>query len=205
MIILGKNPSVNKNNLVAVPNKQNQLLKIADILQFLPKFIGQWISWLALFLVLGVFLTVILRYLFHQPSIMLQEADMWLHSMVFMLGIAYTLAVDDHVRVDIFYRGASKKQQLWTDLLGSLFLLLPVAGYLWSNSWHYVMLSWKIGESSAEVGGLSHLYLLKTLLLLLPALLVLQGIAIILKTISQLLNSARSTADTTLPTSKGEM
>ncbi len=162
------------------------LHKIAHYLDILPRVIGQWVAWLCIFLVLSVFFTVIMRYVFNQPSILLQEAGIWMHSMIFMLGIAYTLADDEHVRVDIFYRSASKKQQQLTDLLGTLFLLMPVCFYLISNSWHYVMISWRIGERSSEVGGLPGLYLLKSLLLVLPILLSLQGLSIILRSICRL-------------------
>ncbi len=177
---------MNKETSSGVLAAEITLHKIAHRLEILPRFMGRWVSWLCVFLVLSVFLTVIMRYVFNQPSILLQEAGIWMHSMIFMLGIAYTLADDEHVRVDIFYRSASKKQQQLTDLLGTVFLLMPVCFYLMSNSWHYVMLSWRIGERSSEVGGLPGLYLLKTLLLLLPILLSLQGLSIILRSFCRL-------------------
>ncbi len=177
---------MNKKNSSNQSEANVVLFKIAHKLDILPRFIGRWAAWLCVFLVLSVFFTVIMRYLFNQPSILLQEAGIWMHSMIFMLGIAYTLADDEHVRVDIFYRSASKKQQQLTDLLGTTFLLLPVCFYLISNSWHYVMISWRIGERSSEVGGLPALYLLKSLLLVLPILLSLQGLSIILRSICRL-------------------
>lgn len=177
---------MNKNISTNTTESNIVLHKLAYRLEILPRFVGQWVSWLCVFLVLDVFFTVIMRYIFNQPSIMLQEAGIWMHSMIFMLGIAYTLADDEHVRVDIFYRSASQKQQQLTDLLGTTFLLMPVCFYLISNSWHYVMISWRIGERSSEVGGLPALYLLKSLLLVLPFLLILQGLSIILRSICRL-------------------
>ncbi len=161
--------------------------------QWLPEQLGKVIAILCLLLVLDIFFVVILRYLFDQPSVMLQEAGMWMHSSIFLLGAAYTLAADEHVRVDIFYRGASPVYRAWVDIVGTLLLLFPVCAYLFINSLNYVALSWKIAETSAEVGGLPALYLLKTLLLIMPLLLALQGLAIIFKNIAVLKNTSAKT------------
>jgi len=166
--------------------KQAMLLKLSIVLQWLPQKIGKVIAILCFVLVIDIFAVVILRYLFDTPSVMLQEAGMWLHSTLFMLGAAYTYSQDEHVRVDIFYRDNSPRYKAWIDILGSLILLLPLCGYLFFNSWQYVLSSWNISESSAEVGGLPALYLLKTLILALPLLLSLQALATILKNIAVL-------------------
>ena len=162
------------------------LLKFSTALQWLPQKIGKAIAILCFVLVLDIFAVVVLRYLFDTPSVMLQEAGMWLHSTLFMLGAAYTYNQDEHVRVDIFYRNNSPRYKAWVDILGSVVLLLPLCGYLFFNSWQYVVSSWSISESSAEVGGLPALYLLKTLILALPILLSLQAVATILKNIAVL-------------------
>jgi TRAP-type mannitol/chloroaromatic compound transport system permease small subunit len=160
------------------------LLKISNALQWLPKIIGKTIAIACFLLVLDIFIVVLLRYLFDTPSVMLQEAGMWMHSMIFMLGAAYTFSYDEHVRVDIFYRSNGPRYQAWVDILGSLILLLPLCGYLFVNSWQYVVSSWNISETSAEVGGLPALYILKSLLLVLPFLLSLQAVATIIKNIA---------------------
>ncbi len=160
--------------------------KLGKFFQWLPESLGKVISILSFVLVLDIFVVVVLRYLFDQPSVMLQEAGMWFHSIIFMLGAAYTFSADEHVRVDIFYRGNSQKYKAWVNIIGSLLLLLPLCVYLFINSWHYVLSSWHISEASQEVGGLPALYLLKTLILLLPVLLSLQAFATIFKNIALL-------------------
>jgi len=131
-----------------------------------------------------VFMTVVivvLRYYFGSGSIALQESITYLHGIVFMLGIAFTLQRGGHVRVDIFYRGFSPRRKALVDLLGGLVFLLPVSLLIFIFSWDYVAASWAIGETSEERSGIQGIYLLKTLLLLMPATLMLQGLAEILR------------------------
>lgn len=153
---------------------------------------GQASAWLTLLLVLVTFTVVVLRYVFQFGSIAMQESILYLHASVFMLGAAYTLRKDGHVRVDIFYRGFSAKHQALVNLLGSLFLLLPVCSFLLWASWGYVANAWSIHEGSGETGGLPYVYLLKTLIPLAAFLLILQGISQALASLGTLLTSQRN-------------
>ncbi|HIF55549.1 MAG TPA: TRAP transporter small permease subunit [Methylococcaceae bacterium] len=139
--------------------------------------VGKTISWLTLLMVLTTFLVVVLRYAFDLGWIALQESVSFMHALVFMLGAAYTLKHDKHVRVDIFYQACSVRNKAWIDCLGTLFLLMPVMGFIIFSSWEYVSDSWAIQESSRNSGGLPGVYLLKTTILLMAALLFLQSIA----------------------------
>ena len=141
---------------------------------------GRTTAWLALLLVLGMVLVVVLRYGFEIGNIALQESLTYLHGGLFMLAIAYTLAEDEHVRVDVLYQRFSPRNRAWVNLLGTLFLLLPVCAALFWLSLDYVLSSWKEQEGSAN-GGLPFVYLLKSLLLILPAMLTLQGLAELLR------------------------
>ena len=82
---------------------------------------GSVIAWLTLFMVLGTFVIVLLRYAFDLGWIWMQESITWMHATMFMLGAAYTLKRDEHVRVDIFYRQMSGRQAAWVNLLGTIF------------------------------------------------------------------------------------
>lgn len=144
---------------------------------------GRLIAWLTLFIVLVTFIVVVLRYAFDIGSIALQESISYMHAFVFMLGAAYTLKHDSHVRVDIFYRKMSVIKKAWVDLLGTLLLLFPVCLFIIYSSWDYVFTSWSQLEESGEAGGLAYVYILKTTLLLMPLLLMLQGAALALKSI----------------------
>jgi len=151
--------------------------------------IGQTIAWLTLFMVITQFSVVILRYLFNIGWIAMQESILFMHALVFMLGAAYTLKHDGHVRVDIFYQKMGLRGKAWVDVLGTLFLLLPVCLFIISNSWEYVSSSWSLHEGSREAGGLAGLFILKTSIILLPTLLILQGVSLLLKNLSILFGS----------------
>jgi TRAP-type mannitol/chloroaromatic compound transport system permease small subunit len=141
------------------------------------EFTGRAVSWLTLALVLVTCTVVILRYVLSSGSIALQETMSYLHATLFMLGIAFTLKRGGHVRVDVFYRGFSPRRQALVDVLGTLFFLLPVSVLILVYCWDYVLSSWAIRETSSEGGGLPLVYLLKTLMLVMPVTLVIQGVS----------------------------
>lgn len=144
---------------------------------------GRIAAWGTLAMVVVMFAVVVLRYLFGMGSIALQESVLYFHSVVFLLGAAWTLADDQHVRVDVFYRGFSTSRRAWVDLAGTLLFLFPVAVMLLATSRGYVADSWAVREASREAGGLAYVYLLKTLIPVAALLLLLQGIAIVLRCI----------------------
>ena len=151
-----------------------------QVIDLINERVGRFVSWLVLALVLITFCIVVLRYLFDLSWVMMQESIIYLHGVIFMLGAAYTLKHEGHVRVDIIYQRCTPKVKAWIDLLGTLFLLLPVAGFILWSSWDYVMNSWDILESSRNSGGLPFIYLLKTCLLLMSGLLILQGLSLLM-------------------------
>ena len=127
-------------------------------------------------MVLLTFAIVILRYGFNLGWIWLQESVTYFHAMVFMLAAAWTLQDDGHVRVDIFYRDRPERHQALVNLLGAIIFLVPLCVFLIIVGWEYVFSSWKLMEKSREAGGLPLVYLLKSLILLLPALLLVQAV-----------------------------
>ncbi len=161
----------------------------AHCINILNEQLGRLISWLSLLMVLVVFAIVVLRYLFDISWVMMQESVVYLHSLLFMLGAAYTLKHDGHVRVDIIYQRCNDRSKAWIDLLGTVFLLIPVATFITWASWEYVADSWDILESSRNSGGLPLVYLLKSCLILMPVLLILQGVALVLTKMNDLLGA----------------
>ena len=142
---------------------------------------GRWLTWLALGMAAATAFVVLLRYGFNIGSIAAQESVTYMHGALFMLGAAFTLKHGGHVRVDIFYRRFGPRTQAWINSLGAIVFLLPVCLFILGISWNYVTESWAIREVSPEPGGIPAVFLLKTLMLLLPFNLVLQGIAEILR------------------------
>lgn len=133
-----------------------------------------------------VFTIALLRYGFNLGWIALQELVIYFHATLFMLGTAWTLRLDSHVRVDIFYHRWGTKGKTLVDLFGILFLLLPTAGFILWSSLPYVEASWAIREGSREAGGLPWIYLLKTLIPVTALLLLVEGFVQLIQKFVQL-------------------
>ncbi len=152
-----------------------------NIINTINEWVGKTISWLALAMVMTTFIIVILRYSFDLGWVALQESVSYMHTIIFMLGSAYTLKHNAHVRVDILYQRCTPKIQAWIDCLGTLFLLIPVTVFIIWSSWGYVADSWAIHESSRNSGGLPGIYLLKSTIIVMAGLLILQSISLFLQ------------------------
>ena len=153
------------------------LTKIADQLDRVLDRLGQSISWLNLLMAIIVLVIVVLRYWLSIGSVALQESITYLHAALFMLGISYTLQHNGHVRVDIFYRNFSARRRALVDLAGLIMFLIPTCVLIIVSSWDYVSASWATGERSEERSGIAFVYGLKTLMIIMPSLLIVQGIA----------------------------
>ena len=131
-------------------------------------------------MVITTFVVVVMRYVFDAGLIWLQESVVWMHAFVFMMGAAYTLQREEHVRVDIFYREMTPRRRAWVDLIGVCIFLLPLCGMLGWKAVDFVAVSWRLQETSRESGGLPYplIPLLKSVLILMPITVGLQGIAL---------------------------
>jgi len=158
---------------------------IVDRIDRISVAIGHVTSWLTLAMVLVVFVIVVMRYAFNTGFIWLQESLTWMHAAVFMLGAAYTLQQEEHVRVDIFYRDLSPRRRAIVDALGVVLFVFPMCGFFAWTSWDYVLASWRIGEVSRDSGGLPFPFvpLLKSVLVVMPVLVGVQGLALLLRSV----------------------
>jgi len=145
--------------------------------------VGHAVSGLTLLMVLVTFVIVVMRYMFGMGLIWLQESLTWMHAVVFMLGSAYTLQQEEHVRVDIFYRKMSDERRAWVNLLGVLIFVFPMCAFFVYESIDYVAAAWSIREVSRNSGGLPYpfLPLLKSVLVIMPITVALQGLSIALR------------------------
>ena len=161
---------------------------VASVLDRISAATGKAASWLTLAMVVFTFVIVVLRYLFDTGVIWLQESVTWMHAAVFMLGAAYTLQAEEHVRVDIFYRQMSDSRKAWVNLLGFFLFLLPLSIFFVVESFDYVSASWRIREVSRDAGGLPYPFvpLLKSVLLIMPVAIALQGVSMIIRAIRTL-------------------
>ena len=155
--------------------------RFADLLDGVNRLIARVVQWAALAMVLVQFLIVIGRYVYGVNSIAAQESVLYLHAGLFMLGAGYTLLVDGHVRVDIFYARASETAKRRINIFGHLAMLIPSMLVLLYWSWPSVVNSWKILEGPISVGGIKAVFLMKSLIPAFCLLLILQSVACLVR------------------------
>ena len=154
--------------------------------------VGYLCGLFAFTMVLVVFTVVVMRYGFSIGFIWMQEAYVWLHSFIFMLGSGFTYLANEHVRIDVFYRDASEKYKATVDLIGNIFLLAPFLYIIWKYSYPFVYRSFLMNEVSREAGGMPALFVLKSAILWFCLVLFLQLISNVSKSIQVLLSKEDS-------------
>lgn len=152
--------------------------------------IGRASSWLTLLLVLVIVIDVFMRYAFNLTSAKSFELEWHLFAIIFLLGTAWTLQEDKHVRVDVFYHHFSEKMKVWVNLIGTLLLLLPFCVVGFWESLSFVESSYSINETSSQPGGLPARYLIKSTIPIGFLLLGLQGISVIFTSIKKIKGDA---------------
>tara|TARA_Y100001936_G_C15974529_1_gene613004 strand:+ start:108 stop:626 length:519 start_codon:yes stop_codon:yes gene_type:complete len=159
------------------------LLKIISIIDAFTECTGKFISIFVIILVLLVGYDVSMRYLFNSGSIAIQELEWHLFSIILLLGSAYTLKHDEHVRLDIFYSSKliNDKVRIWFDVLGTLLILLPFCLLIIISAWPFVTQAYIHNEISPDPGGLPARWLIKAAIPLGFFFLLIQGIAEALK------------------------
>lgn len=156
------------------------LLKFAHLIDKINAAVGKSVIWLILVAVLVSAINAIIRKAFNYSSNALLELQWYLFSAVFLLGAAYTLQRNEHVRIDVVAGRFSKRAQTWIDVFGTVFFLLPVSLLILWFSWPVFVQSFQSKDMSNSAGGL----ILWPARLLVPAgfaLLSLQGVSELLK------------------------
>jgi TRAP-type mannitol/chloroaromatic compound transport system permease small subunit len=172
----------------------NNLRRSRDLLDTFAESIGNLVSWLTLLMMLVTSIVVFMRYFLNIGSIALQESVTYMHGTVFLLAIAFTLKREAHVSVDILYQKLSSRTQAFINLFGTLFFLFPLGVFVLWLSFDYVRFSWRLLESSPEPGGLPGVFLLKSLIPVMCVMLLLQGIAEIIRNTLILLSAERDSS-----------
>ena len=145
--------------------------KLRDTLNFISEKSGNIGSFLILLLIILVSISVILRYVFSIGFIWLQDLYIWIHAIFILLGLAYTLNADEHVRIDLLYRSFKEKVKKKINFIGILLFGLPVSFILIFKGFDYFYRSFLLNESSKESGGLPFIFILKFFIFLMGVLL----------------------------------
>ena len=149
-------------------------------------WIGKAFSWLIVSLTFTVAYSVIARYVFRTPVDWSVDWGYIFYGVFFMMGGAYTLARNGHVRGDMIYHSLSVKKQATLDLILYLLFFLPgVLALVWSG-FGYAADSWSIMEKSSATTASTPIYLFKSFIPLAGILLLLQGIAEVIRCIQAL-------------------
>ena len=150
--------------------------KLCQGISWINMRMGHAMGWLMLALVLLVTGDVISRYFFSTGAVVIQEAEWWMFSIIFLLCAGYTALYNEHVRVDLIYSKLPRKWQNITDLVLAFVFLFPLCIMLIGTSFWYIRDSWAVGEISADPGGMCCYYVLKAMIPLGFFLLMLQGV-----------------------------
>ncbi len=166
------------------------LLRLSAAIDRTNDRIGAAIQWLVLLMVLVGAFNALARYATRYTGISLSsnayfDLQWYMLSLIFLLGAAYGLNRDVHVRVDVLYSRLSVRGRAWIDLAGSVLFLLPFCVMMLWVSWPAVRNSWTVLEGSPDPGGLPR-YPIKTLILVSFFLLFLQGVSQAIKQIERI-------------------
>lgn len=162
------------------------LLALSRLIDALSRKIGQWVIWLILASTLISAVNAVIRKAFNYSSNAFLEVQWYLFAGSFLLAAGYTLLNNEHVRIDVVVSRFSKRAQIWVDVFGFLFFLLPLCIVVLRFSIPFFLQGWHSNEMSANAGGL----ILWPVYLLMPlgfALLLLQGLSELIKRVAFLM------------------
>jgi len=148
------------------------------------------IRWLTLAMILVGALNALARYATRYTGVSLAsnaafDLQWYMFSLIFLLGAAYGLRHDVHVRVDVMYSRVAPRTRAWIDLAGTVLFLVPFCVMMLLTSWPAVRNSWAVREASPDPGGLAR-YPIKSVLLVCFTLLLLQALAQIITRVAEL-------------------
>lgn len=130
------------------------LLSFSALIDGINEKIGYVCNWLVLLSCIVSAGNAMIRYAYDESSNAWLELQWYMFAVIVMLGAAYTLKRNEHVRVDIIYMLLGRRGQLWIDILGTLIFLLPTCAILAWLSWPFFMQSYEVFEHSSNAGGL---------------------------------------------------
>lgn len=130
------------------------LLAFSRLVDWTNEHVGRLVYWCVLIMVLVSAANATSRYALNMASNAWLELQWYLFAAVFLLCAGYTLLHNEHIRIDVVVGRLTRRTQVWIDVLGTLFFLLPVCGYITWLSWPIFVNAWTSGETSMNAGGL---------------------------------------------------
>lgn len=164
-------------------NMDNFLSRASQLIDQINEWVGRAVSWLTIILVVLVCFDVITRYFFSNTAAWIMELEWHLFALIFLFGAGYAFKHDKHVRVDLFYAKLSPKDQALVNIIGSFLFLIPWCLLIIYWSYEYALISYNIGETSPDPGGLPARYMIKFCVSIGMVFLLFQGISVLFKNI----------------------
>ena len=153
------------------------------LINLINRGVGNTFSWLAVAIVVVCFWVVVERYAFGNTRLWMQDLYPWMNGAMFTAVAGYALYLNDHVRVDIFFRPAPVRRKAMMDMVGVIVFLMPFIYVVWTYSFTFVARSWGLMEASSNPGGMPGLWVLKSFILVFAGLVALQGVAMLIRSI----------------------
>ncbi|KXJ53750.1 TRAP transporter small permease subunit [Neptuniibacter pectenicola] len=168
------------------------LLRLEQVINSFSELMGKISAVLFVLMLFNVFIDVVMRYVFNDVSIGMQEMEWHLYAAVFLLGVPYTLKTGGHVRVDIIYDGLSAKTKSIIDMLGCLILLFPFCALVGWYGVDFAREAFELGETSGDPGGLPYRWLIKSVIPFAFFAILISGVGLFLKSLNVYLGNSQA-------------
>ena len=176
---------------------------ITELLNRFIKRLVETVAWLNVALIIVILTTVILRYGFHRNGLLLgwglvpmEELEWHLYSVPFMLGLAYAITNNSHIRIDIIHMAMSKRLQHFFEIFGIIFLLMPFLLIMLDFSFDYAVYSFTHNESSQSPSGLPYRWIIKSVIPLSMLLMIIAALARLIQETALLLHHGKEMKET---------
>jgi TRAP-type mannitol/chloroaromatic compound transport system permease small subunit len=163
-----------------------RLFRFSDGVDRALTWIARVAAWAGVVLIAITIFDVVTRRFFVLGSTKLQELEWHFHAILFCLLIGYAYLKDAHVRIDLIRERMSERTQWWIELLGCLLFLIPYCALVVYFSYDFTLRSFMDQETSASATGLTHRWIIKSVVPIGFSLLGLAGIAVALRKIAEL-------------------
>ena len=167
------------------------ILRLSKALDRFITSVGESAAWLSVALIAVIITQVILRYVFSEGLVKLEELQWHLYAVGIMLGLSYCATRDTHIRLDLLQHRFSKRTKEIVDLIGTVVLLLPMVTIILMHSWPFVAESFRLMEASDSVVGLPYRWVVKSFLLTGFGLLGLAGVSRMIRAVAFLMKGER--------------
>lgn len=167
------------------------LVRLEQAINSFSDLMGKISAVLFVIMLFNVFINVVMRYVFNDVSIGMQELEWHLYSSVFLLGVSYTLRAGGHVRVDLIYERFSAKSKAVIDMLGCLLMLFPFCALVGWYGIDFARESFELGETSGDPGGLPYRWIIKSVIPFAFFAMLISGIGLFLKSLNIFLGNTK--------------